>query len=183
MPLTAELQRYRYGKFLSSTTHKRNNGEMFRIPFPGGRVNGKRAEFSQWLTGGLMSWSVPGSFCHHDSQCCGKIKAVGRYITTKETVWCWFDLGWKRQVLENEKELHIKIKSSDFKGKTPKAIPGAGRMRSWLRVLASCSWLLKEAADAFDGHGHFKLRNPSSGLAGEKAKVDDSSKVIKMSFY
>lgn len=129
LPLTAESQKRRYGEFLFSTTHKRNNGQTLRDPFPGRRVDGERAEFTLWLIVGLMSWYFTGLFQRFHSPYYRRIKEELRHRMTTETVYCWCSLIGKRK-LKNEWESNTKIKSTDFKGKIPRAIPWIRRIMS-----------------------------------------------------
>lgn len=135
LPLTAESQKRRYGEFPFSTTHKRNNGQTLRDPFPGRRVDGERAEFTLWFIVGLRSWSFTGLFQHFHSQYYGRIKEELRHRMTTETVYCWFSLAGKKKLYtKNEYESNRKIKSTDFKGKIPRAIPRIRRIMSlWNR--------------------------------------------------
>lgn len=44
--MTAESQKWRYGKFPLSTTHKTSKTDLLRDPFPGRRVDGEGVEFA-----------------------------------------------------------------------------------------------------------------------------------------
>lgn len=130
-----------------------------------------------------MSWSVPGSLCPPDSRCYGKVKAVRQYRTTKETVWSWFDLGWERQVLENEKRMKYKNKIKWFQRQNTKGHSRNRKNTEWLRVLTSCTWLLRASctAAAFDSWGRFKSGNPGVWV-GKRQTLMSLQKLSKWVF-